>query len=55
MDVPFNITKYENDMFEKQIEQFMELYPMFKDNWKEALRFAELFKILVVHERIKWK
>jgi hypothetical protein len=55
MDIPFNITKYENDWTEKQIDRFLELYPLFKDNWKEAIEFVDLYKMLVREKRIKWK
>lgn len=56
MDVPFDVTKYENDLFYKEIVRFNELYKKFADDVDDALEFAELFHILVVRQkRFKWK
>lgn len=55
MDVPFNITKYENDVFIGEVNRFLELYPLFEDHLEEALEFAKLYHMLVRTKRIKYR
>lgn len=44
MEVPFNITKYEEEKFSKDFEKFKKLYVKYKDDIENVLEFARLWK-----------
>ena len=44
MDVPFNVTKYEEEKFSQDFERFKELFVKYHDEVKDVLEFARLWK-----------
>ena len=42
--VPFNMARYEEEKFNKDYENFKKLYIKYKDEIKDVLEFAKLWK-----------
>ena len=54
MDIPFNITKYEEEKFESDLKRFQELFSKYKDDINEVLEFAILYECFVGNKKNKY-
>ena len=45
MGIPFDLNKYEMEKFEYEWKRFNELHEKYKDNVKEILEFARLWRL----------
>lgn len=52
--VPFDITRYEEEKFNTDILRFKNLYEKYKDDVDEILEFAKLYNKIVPKSNGKW-
>ena len=53
-NVPFNITKCEEEKFTNDLDRFLELLPKYKSNIDEVLEFVKLYERFVPIKKNKY-
>ena len=54
-EVPFNITKHEEEKLNTDFARFQELYKKYDGNIEEILEFAKLYEKFVTKKNSKWR
>lgn len=54
-EVPFNITKHEEEKLNTDFARFQELYKKYSENIEEILEFAKLYEKFVSRKNSKWR
>ncbi len=55
VEIPFNITKHEEEKLNKDFVRFQTLYQKYNGNIEEILEFAKLHERFVVSKNNKWR